>query len=59
VDELILYLAPALVGDAARGLFNLPALSSLADKRPLRFQDVRMVGRDLRILARPDASAPL
>ena len=53
VDELVLYLAPSLVGDAARGLFNLPALSSLADKRQLAFRDVRMVGRDLRIVARP------
>jgi hypothetical protein len=34
-------------------LFNLPALSSLADKRQLAFRDVRMVGRDLRIVARP------
>lgn len=54
VDELVLYLAPALVGDAARGLFNLPALGSLANKRPLSFHDVRMVGRDLRIIARPE-----
>lgn len=54
VDELVLYLAPALVGDAARGLFNLPALSSLAGKRQLAFHDVRLVGRDLRIIARPD-----
>lgn len=53
VDELILYLAPSLVGDTARGLFNLPALSSLADKRQLAFRDVRLVGRDLRIVARP------
>ena len=53
VDELILYLAPALVGDAARGLFNLPALSSLDGKRQLSFHDVRQVGRDLRIIARP------
>jgi len=53
VDELVLYLAPFLVGDAARGLFNLPALSTLTDKRPLTFRDVRMIGQDLRILARP------
>ena len=53
VDELILYLAPALVGDAARGLFNLPALESLADKRRLAFRDVRLIGGDLRIVARP------
>lgn len=53
VDELILYFAPALVGDAAGGLFNLPALTSLTDKRRLVFRDVRLVGHDLRILARP------
>lgn len=53
VDEFVLYLAPFLVGDAARGLFNLPALSTLADKRPLTLRDVRMIGQDLRILARP------
>lgn len=53
VDELILYLAPVLVGDAARGLFNLPALESLADKRRLAFRDVRLIGGDLRIVARP------
>ena len=57
VDELILYLAPVLVGDAARGLFNLPALESLADKRRLAFRDVRLVGGDLRIVARPARTA--
>ena len=53
VDELILYLAPALVGEDARGLFNLPTLTNLTDKRQLAFQDVRQIGRDLRIIARP------
>jgi hypothetical protein len=32
VDELLLYLAPCLIGDAARGMFDLPALESLAAK---------------------------
>lgn len=53
VDELVLYLAPTLVGDAARGLFNLPALDALADQRRLNFRDVRQIGPDLRIVARP------
>lgn len=52
VDELLLYLAPCLIGDAAHGMFNLPALDSLADKRRLVIRDVRMVGADLRLLAR-------
>ena len=50
-DELLLYLAPCLVGDAARGMFNLPALGSLDDKKLLTIRDARMVGCDFRILA--------
>jgi diaminohydroxyphosphoribosylaminopyrimidine deaminase/5-amino-6-(5-phosphoribosylamino)uracil reductase len=52
VDELLLYLAPSLIGDAARGLFDLPALAALADRRRLQWRDVRRVGDDLRIVAR-------
>jgi diaminohydroxyphosphoribosylaminopyrimidine deaminase/5-amino-6-(5-phosphoribosylamino)uracil reductase len=51
-DELLLYLAPYLIGDAARGMFNLPALESLAGKRALAIRDARLVGADLRLLAR-------
>jgi diaminohydroxyphosphoribosylaminopyrimidine deaminase/5-amino-6-(5-phosphoribosylamino)uracil reductase len=56
VDELLLYLAPCLLGDAARGMFALPALESLASKRTLTIRDTRMVGTDLRLLARFTAS---
>ncbi|WP_291991269.1 bifunctional diaminohydroxyphosphoribosylaminopyrimidine deaminase/5-amino-6-(5-phosphoribosylamino)uracil reductase RibD [Candidatus Accumulibacter sp. ACC007] len=52
VDELLLYLAPCLLGDAARGMFDLPALESLAGKRSLLIRDLRSVGPDLRLLAR-------
>ena len=52
VDELLLYLAPCLIGDAARGLFALPELTTLAAKPRLSFSDVRKVGDDLRIVAR-------
>jgi diaminohydroxyphosphoribosylaminopyrimidine deaminase/5-amino-6-(5-phosphoribosylamino)uracil reductase len=52
VDELLLYYAPSLLGDAARGMFNLPEFQTLAQKIPLKFHDVRRVGEDLRILAR-------
>ena len=52
VDELLLYLAPCLIGDAARGMFDLPPLQSLADKRMLQIRDLRMLGADLRVLAR-------
>jgi diaminohydroxyphosphoribosylaminopyrimidine deaminase/5-amino-6-(5-phosphoribosylamino)uracil reductase len=52
VDELVIYLAPCLLGDAARGLFDLPALGNLAQRRSLTIRDVRQVGDDLRIIAR-------
>lgn len=52
VDELLLYLAPMLVGEAAQGLFNLPALSSLEGATRLDIRDLRTIGPDLRLLAR-------
>jgi len=51
VDELLLYLAPSLLGDA-QGLFDLPRLESLEGRRELFFREVRQIGADLRILAR-------
>ncbi len=51
VDELLVYLAPSLLGDAQR-MFNLPALESLEDKKSLAFHEVKHIGTDLRILAR-------
>lgn len=52
-DELVLYLAPHLMGDAARGLFRLPGLERMRDRIELRIRDLRMVGPDLRITAVP------
>lgn len=52
VDEFLLYYAPSLLGDAARGMFNLPEYVSLEQKTALRFHDVQRIGTDLRILAR-------
>lgn len=51
VDELLLYLAPSLLGDA-QGMFDLPALDTLDGKRILSFHEVKQIGADLRILAR-------
>ena len=52
VDELLLYLAPCLIGDKARGMFDMPELTSLDSKRRLVVRDMRMVGGDLRVVAR-------
>ena len=52
VDELVLYVAPMILGDAAQGLFALPEFTSLEDALRPRIVDVRAVGRDWRITAR-------
>lgn len=53
IDELVLYLAPRILGDDARGMFALPPLASLEDSLELAIEDVRRVGADLRVRARP------
>lgn len=49
VDELIVYVAPQLLGHAARGLVNLPGLERLDERIGLQFGDARRVGPDLRV----------
>ena len=51
VDELLVYLAPSLIGPG-QGMFELPPLARLSEKRQLRFHDLARVGDDIRILAR-------
>ena len=52
VDELLLYLAPQLLGSGAMGLSAWGPLQSLEQRLALRFGPVTAVGDDLRILAR-------
>jgi diaminohydroxyphosphoribosylaminopyrimidine deaminase/5-amino-6-(5-phosphoribosylamino)uracil reductase len=52
LDELIVYMAPTLLGDRARALLELP-IDVMADKVPLKFEDVRKIGTDWRITAVP------
>ena len=52
VDELVLYLAPQLLGDMARGMARLGELVSMDQRIELEWNDVRQVGKDLRIMAR-------
>jgi diaminohydroxyphosphoribosylaminopyrimidine deaminase/5-amino-6-(5-phosphoribosylamino)uracil reductase len=52
VDELLIYQAPMLIGDAARGMFGLAELTDLAGARRLNIIERRAVGADFRIRAR-------
>lgn len=53
LDELVVYMAPVLLGDKARALFNLPGLDSIKDKIQFKFCDIRMIGQDCRIILKP------
>ena len=53
VDELLMYLAPHLLGDMARGMLDLGELTEMNKRLQLNIQETRMIGPDLRILARP------
>lgn len=53
VDELICYVAPRLMGDAALPLARLPGLNRLADAIRLDAADVRQIGQDWRVIMRP------
>jgi diaminohydroxyphosphoribosylaminopyrimidine deaminase / 5-amino-6-(5-phosphoribosylamino)uracil reductase len=52
VDELLVYLAPKVLGETGRGMFNLPGVEQLAEARRLRLIDVAQVGEDVRLRLR-------
>lgn len=52
VDELLLYLAPCMLGDPARGIADFaPGLTSLAERVAFDITDIARVGSDMRIIA--------
>jgi len=53
IDELIVYMAPSILGDQGRGLFHLPDAMIMADKKMLKLLDVRQVGGDLLLTLEP------
>ncbi len=53
VDEILLYLAPAVLGDPARGMFDrAAALTTLSGRAEFAWHDVTRIGDDLRLVAR-------
>jgi diaminohydroxyphosphoribosylaminopyrimidine deaminase/5-amino-6-(5-phosphoribosylamino)uracil reductase len=53
LDELIIYMAPKLLGSNARPLFDLP-LDTLSSALPMKIRDIRAIGDDWRIISVPD-----
>jgi diaminohydroxyphosphoribosylaminopyrimidine deaminase / 5-amino-6-(5-phosphoribosylamino)uracil reductase len=52
VDELILYQAPKLIGSEGKSLVNMPEITQLSQAKNLDINDVRMLGKDLRLTAK-------
>lgn len=58
VDEIILYVAPCILGNSAKGLFDIPVLSSMKARLPINIEEIRPVGPDFRIIAKPVLEKP-
>jgi len=54
IDELIIYMAPHLMGDEGQGLMALPGLEKMAQRLPLKIEDIRAVGDDWRLTIQLD-----
>ncbi len=52
IDEVIIYMAPHLMGNKARGLFNLTGIESMDQRIALDIQDIRAIGKDWCITAK-------
>jgi diaminohydroxyphosphoribosylaminopyrimidine deaminase/5-amino-6-(5-phosphoribosylamino)uracil reductase len=52
VDELLVYLAPSVIGNSGRGMFDLPELTELSRIKGLEIRALERVGEDIRVLAR-------
>jgi diaminohydroxyphosphoribosylaminopyrimidine deaminase/5-amino-6-(5-phosphoribosylamino)uracil reductase len=55
-DELVLYIAPKLMGSTARPLANLP-MKYMAEAKSLQLKDMRVVGDDIRLTYHQDGSS--
>jgi len=56
VDEFVLYVAPCVLGDAARPMFRLPPLERMTDRYDFRVHDADRIGDDLRVVLRPQGA---
>jgi diaminohydroxyphosphoribosylaminopyrimidine deaminase/5-amino-6-(5-phosphoribosylamino)uracil reductase len=54
VDELVIYQAPHIMGSETRGMFTTPGWQKIEQRMNLHIVDVRRIGADLKIIARPD-----
>jgi len=54
IDELMFYFAPKIMGADAQGMFAISELIDMQQATDLQILDVRQIGRDIRLRAKPD-----
>ena len=54
VDELVIYQAPHIMGSESRGMFVTPDWQTIEQRLNLNIVEVRNIGADLKITARPE-----
>ena len=54
VDELIVYLAPTLLGSTGRAMFNL-SLTQMSEQYRLQLVELSQVGQDVRLIFTPNS----
>jgi diaminohydroxyphosphoribosylaminopyrimidine deaminase/5-amino-6-(5-phosphoribosylamino)uracil reductase len=53
VDELLLYIAPIILGERARPMFDGLPIDTMAERLSMRIVETRRIGEDVRLLLRP------
>ncbi len=53
VDELIIYIAPKLLGSDARAMLNIAGIESMSDSLNFKITDLRQIDRDIRVVLKP------
>jgi diaminohydroxyphosphoribosylaminopyrimidine deaminase/5-amino-6-(5-phosphoribosylamino)uracil reductase len=53
VDELIVYIAPKLLGSDARSFLNIAGIELMSDSLNFEIVDLRQIDRDIRIVLKP------
>ena len=53
VDEIVIYMAPHIMGDSAKGLFHLPEIETMSQRINLDIKEIRQIGKDWRITVLP------
>ena len=51
VDEIVIYIAPRLIGNSGRSLLNLAEVARMSDLAELSIKNIRVIGPDIKVTA--------